>query len=1571
MKRIMKRMVLATIVIACALLSLSTLAALPTKFRWDNVDGKCYTTPVKTQKGTEDQSYAYAPMDFIESVNLILKKKPYDGLTDTERAACTYTEAQISAFAAQAKSAPDAPAAEYYQRNTQLPFIGKSYDWILRSWLDGSHIIHMYLMEGIEQSSTGTVEWKASLKYLKQNLVNAPLLTWYQHVDSFFNNGKYCYFPMQPDSSSYYKREYYRTAMVVGFDDSISASFFKTGGKVPEGDGAWIVKGSYGTGFGDNGYFYVSYYDDNIFRYRPPVNHASYMGLAWTDLCFADYTSVLIPDVQNKYGRLYCHRAENPTSLIGVSMNELDSCAVVFTAESDDTINAIGIMGAHLDDYKIYAFVGCTEDSPATGTCVIDGKEMEFPDRTGYFTIDLPTPFAVKKGQRYSIIVDCAESVAIMSNPNPVKGRFFRSHWNIDGIDAMQWTDMANSTVDNEWFITAYAAPNDDDPTPGNPKPDDPTPDDPTPDDPTPDDPAPDDPTPDDPTPDDPTPDDPMPGKPEPPPCPVCVVMFHGSTNSLPAKTIGTYVVDSCCGEAVEHSLELTVGEPFGELPIPLRRAGYKFDGWYTGEDGAGMKATPDAIVPGGDFVLYQHWVEIRYAVNFESQSVVCEEGSNISIVVTGGIDDSTSSATIFIAYDTAVAADVDMAKGAIDGVTPKGGLKFPLTLSWSKGEVGEKRISIPVKADTTIEGMEMLTLQLGNAKGVELGDVRVCTVEIRDMNSDITLAQGLGNESLKPSMSGTGKWTAHEAAHCDPSNGCSVFVQSPDLKAGQVAKLDLGTFNGSGRLLFELEYVGNDYAGSVSTFGLYDNSKRYGPITQTENGEGWHGWQVVLSSSGAHHIVLEFTQGAVPDVHVRVTAVKWVPDNEVMYTLSIKDFYFSDDMRSFLVDGVFSSGTGTYKYGSKVTLTAKPRFGYEFDSWLNLTSIEEFNNPKLIVTVTNSTQWFAFYYKIPYVRGLADPADGGKVSGSGLCARGKKLTLKAAVNKNYTFVGWTTNNTARPESAPYPDGYFVATTPSLVIDRSAKPAANSKTSTTVTNVVEDVTYYAVFKSDPEIFVTVDATDGTGAEPTGKGAGKYVAGTITGMGKYAPGKKVTLKATANKGYVFAGWYETGNREEGIGNREEGIGNSSADGLLSQAVSYMIDKMPSNDVEYVAKFVTADEDKASIELAVNGEEMQLAGDGSPHQTNIWAGVYLEWPVAASALSEAKVKVAGLPAGLKFTDKPVTTKIGSGKTAVTVTNVPANTIYGAPTAASKTDKNTGAAKPSEVKVTVTTAGKSTQTYQIDATVDALPAWAQGTFAGGVYGVRGAPALPDDGHAGRVTLPGQVSLTVSAAGKVSGKALGDGLTYTLAAPYYTGFDMADGGSNFLADVTTSWSYKEGTKTIKTNDVVLLVVQDNGIGGIAVGGPRSVAADPDDGGQGDVAADTEVGPPEFVAWQYNWKVEPWKTLGKSFDKKTMTYAILPDGTFSEDQVALTAALGADVTARVTLKFAASGTVSVAGEFVTGYNDKTKKYTTVKATGSATLVPVDEEHCEVFIYLAPKGLAPHARSISVPWPEE
>ena len=177
----------------------------------------------------------------------------------------------------------------------------------------------------------------------------------------------------------------------------------------------------------------------------------------------------------------------------------------------------------------------------------------------------------------------------------------------------------------------------------------------------------------------------------------------------------------------------------------------------------------------------------------------------------------------MYLTYNTAAAADLDLANGTVDGVKPKGGLKFPLTLSWAAGETGEKVVEIPIKADAAIEDNEFFTLQLCDPAGMQLGDYRVCTVSIQDRNTKATLADGIGNQSLKPSTSGAGKWYAVESWMADPAEpDRTMFVQSPDLLTGSTSTFSFGSIKGAGSLYFDLKFIAAVPTARAGTPGMW-----------------------------------------------------------------------------------------------------------------------------------------------------------------------------------------------------------------------------------------------------------------------------------------------------------------------------------------------------------------------------------------------------------------------------------------------------------------------------------------------------------------------------------------------------------------------------------------------------------------------------------------------------------------------------------------------------------------------------------------------------------------------------
>ena len=86
------------------------------------------------------------------------------------------------------------------------------------------------------------------------------------YFDTYYlNNGKdYFTWALYPSNHA---------VTIVGWDDNYSRDNFYFG-SYADGDGAWIVKNSWGPNWGDNGYFYVSYYDESFAK--PGVEGIAY-----------------------------------------------------------------------------------------------------------------------------------------------------------------------------------------------------------------------------------------------------------------------------------------------------------------------------------------------------------------------------------------------------------------------------------------------------------------------------------------------------------------------------------------------------------------------------------------------------------------------------------------------------------------------------------------------------------------------------------------------------------------------------------------------------------------------------------------------------------------------------------------------------------------------------------------------------------------------------------------------------------------------------------------------------------------------------------------------------------------------------------------------------------------------------------------------------------------------------------------------------------------------------------------------------------------------------------------------
>ena len=196
---------------------------------------------------------------------------------------------------------------------------------------------------------------------------------------------------------------------IVGWDDSYSKNNFGNGvDNLPEADGAWLVKNSWGSGTGDfpnsgitgwgkEGYFWLSYYDKSI-----------------TLIESFDFDINSYDDSAEYYINQYDYLPQ--LAAITTSSETPISVANVFTAEGDMAVRTLSTATYKPNttvDYQVYLL-----DDEAASPTDPDHSEMVLETSASYeyggyhrTTLDESDWIAMREGQRYSVVATqkCAD----------------------------------------------------------------------------------------------------------------------------------------------------------------------------------------------------------------------------------------------------------------------------------------------------------------------------------------------------------------------------------------------------------------------------------------------------------------------------------------------------------------------------------------------------------------------------------------------------------------------------------------------------------------------------------------------------------------------------------------------------------------------------------------------------------------------------------------------------------------------------------------------------------------------------------------------------------------------------------------------------------------------------------------------------------------------------------------------------------------------------------------------------------------------------------------------------------
>ncbi len=225
------------------------------------------------------------------------------------------------------------------------------------------------------------------------------------------------------DSSYQYGNSYYfygntyanHAVTIVGWDDNYSRNNFYS---TPQGNGAWIVKNSWGPEWGKNGYFYVSYYDTVFAK----VGDSE-----------ASYTFILNDTV--KFDKNYQYDIAGRTDYL-INTSSKVWYKNVFTATDNEFLAAASTYFEKATNWNLSIYVNN----------ILKATKIGFSN-PGYYTINLDNIVPLKIGDVFEVVFNIAvdgEAGIPISEKSLFNKNIYTEGTSFISYDGKNWKDLYN-----------------------------------------------------------------------------------------------------------------------------------------------------------------------------------------------------------------------------------------------------------------------------------------------------------------------------------------------------------------------------------------------------------------------------------------------------------------------------------------------------------------------------------------------------------------------------------------------------------------------------------------------------------------------------------------------------------------------------------------------------------------------------------------------------------------------------------------------------------------------------------------------------------------------------------------------------------------------------------------------------------------------------------------------------------------------------------------------------------------------------------------------------------------------